>query len=83
MGSAVERDGAAAGAAAPNPVRNLSVRMAVGHEAEDLGEGWLPRGPEIALREPYGIAWIWVGDRVLLVRLVEVERIRLLRKWLR
>ena len=46
-------------------------------------KGWLPRGPEIALREPFGVAWIWVGDRVLLVRLVEVERVRILRKLLR
>ena len=45
--------------------------------------GWLPRGPEVALREPLGVAWVWVGDRVLLVRLVEVERVRLLRKLLR
>ena len=46
-------------------------------------KGWLPRGPEIALREPLNVAWIWVGDRVLLVRLVEVERVRILRKLLR
>jgi len=46
-------------------------------------KGWLPRGPEVALREPLGTAWIWVGDRVLLVRLVEVERVRVLRKLLR
>ncbi|MBI1753169.1 MAG: hypothetical protein HY014_04710 [Acidobacteria bacterium] len=46
-------------------------------------KGWLPRGPEIALREPLGAAWIWVGDRALLVRLVEVERVRILRKLLR
>jgi len=46
-------------------------------------KGWLPRGPEIALREPLGTAWIWVGDRVLLVRLVDVERVRILRKLLR
>jgi hypothetical protein len=45
-------------------------------------KGWLPRGPEVALREPLGTAWIWVGDRVLLVRLVEVERVRILRKLL-
>jgi len=45
-------------------------------------KGWLPGGPEVALREPLGAAWIWVGDRVLLVRLVEAERVRLLRKLL-
>jgi hypothetical protein len=46
-------------------------------------KGWLPGGPEVALREPLGAAWIWVGDRVLLVRLVEAERVRLLKKLLR
>jgi hypothetical protein len=46
-------------------------------------KGWLPRGPEVALREPQTAAWIWVGDRVLLVRLVEVERVRQLKKLLR
>jgi hypothetical protein len=46
-------------------------------------KGWLPRGPEIALREPQTAAWVWVGDRVLLVRLVEVDRVRQLRKLLR
>ncbi len=46
-------------------------------------KGWLPRGPEVALREPLGVAWVWVGDRILLVRLVEVDRVRILRKLLR
>jgi hypothetical protein len=46
-------------------------------------KGWLPGGPEVALREPLATAWIWVGDRVLLVRLVEAERVRLLKKLLR
>jgi hypothetical protein len=46
-------------------------------------KGWLPKGPEVALREVQGTAWVWVGDRVLLVRLVEVERIRTLRRQLR
>jgi hypothetical protein len=45
-------------------------------------KGWLPRGPEVALREPLGTAWVWVGDRVLLVRLVEVERLRVIKKLL-
>lgn len=44
--------------------------------------GWLPAGPEVALREPLGVAWVWVGDRVVLVRLVEVERVRALRRLL-
>ena len=46
-------------------------------------KGWLPKGPEIALREPQGVAWVWVGDRLLLTRLVEVERVRTLRRLLR
>ena len=29
-------------------------------------KGWLPRGPEVALREPLGVAWVWVGDCILL-----------------
>lgn len=42
--------------------------------------GWLPAGPEVALREAEGAAWIWVGDRVLLVELPELERNRQVRK---
>ena len=42
--------------------------------------GWLPEGPEIALREPQDRAWAWVGDRVLLVQLPELERNRRVRK---
>ncbi len=43
-------------------------------------KGWLPKGPEVALREAQGAAWIWVGDRILLVRLQETERLRVLRR---
>ncbi len=43
--------------------------------------GWLPRGPEVALRERQGAAWVWVGDRVLLVRLPDAPRLRTLRRW--
>ena len=46
-------------------------------------KGWLPGGPEVAIREAQGVAWVWVGDRVLLARLDEVERVRILRKLLR
>ena len=46
-------------------------------------KGWLPRGPEVALREPWGVAWVWVGDRLIQTRLVEVERVRALRRLLR
>lgn len=42
--------------------------------------GWLPAGPEVALREVQGRAWIWVGDRVLLVKLPELARSRRVRK---
>ena len=45
--------------------------------------GWLPRGPEVALRELQGAAWVWVGDRVLLVRLPDTTRLKTLRKWLK
>ncbi len=41
--------------------------------------GWLPHGPQVALRELNGVAWVWVGDRVLLVRLVLTERVRKLK----
>ncbi len=44
--------------------------------------GWLPRGPEVSLREPLGCAWVWVGNRVLLVRLGDTERSRRLRSLL-
>ncbi len=40
---------------------------------------WLPNGPQVALRELNGVAWVWVGDRVLLVRLVNTERLRKLK----
>lgn len=43
-------------------------------------KGWLPRGPEVALREGQGSAWVWVGDRILLVRLQETERLRALKR---
>ncbi len=45
--------------------------------------GWLPAGPEVALRELQGAAWVWVGDRVVLTRLPEAARLRALRKLLK
>lgn len=45
-------------------------------------KGWLPYGSEVAMREPQGVAWVWVGTRIVQVRLVEVERIRALKKLL-
>ncbi|MBL0210957.1 MAG: hypothetical protein IPQ13_08625 [Holophagaceae bacterium] len=41
--------------------------------------GWLPHGPQVALRELEGVAWVWVGDRILLVHLVGTERLRKLK----
>lgn len=42
--------------------------------------GWLPQGPEVALREREAAAWCWVGDRIILTRLAETARVRRLRK---
>lgn len=39
-------------------------------------KGWIPEGPEIALREAWEVAWVWVGDRVILVRLQPTGRLR-------
>jgi len=41
--------------------------------------GWLPEGPDIALREASEVAWVWVGDRILLVRLQGSDRLRKIR----
>ncbi|HEX9010286.1 MAG TPA: hypothetical protein VF804_07960 [Holophagaceae bacterium] len=46
-------------------------------------KGWLPAGPEVAMREGQGVAWVWVGTRIVLVHLVEVERLHALRKVMR
>ncbi len=43
--------------------------------------GWLPGGPEVALRESTGHAWVWIGHRLLLVRLQPSERLRKLRQF--
>jgi hypothetical protein len=45
--------------------------------------GWLPDGPDIGMREASEVAWVWVGDRVLLVRLHGGERLRKVRSLLR
>jgi hypothetical protein len=45
--------------------------------------GWLPEGPEVAMRESVSVAWVWVGDRILLVRLQSWERSRELKGLLR
>ncbi len=41
--------------------------------------GWLPQGPEVALREREDVAWVWVGNRILLVRIQSGERARKLK----
>ena len=38
--------------------------------------GWVPDGPEVALREASGVAWAWVGDRVIQVRLQPTSRLK-------
>lgn len=45
--------------------------------------GWLPEGPDIGMREASEVAWVWVGDRILLVRLHSGERLRKIRNLLR
>lgn len=68
-----ERQRAALGAAfRPDWLSAKAIRRSVA--------GWLPAGPEVALREPQERAWVWVGDRVLLVRLPELARTRRIRK---
>lgn len=42
--------------------------------------GWLPEGPELALREAWEVGWVWVGDRILLVRLQGLDRLRAIRR---
>ena len=45
--------------------------------------GWLPDGPEVALREASGVAWVWVGDRAILERLQPAGRLASVRKSLK
>jgi len=45
--------------------------------------GWLPHGPEVALREAQASAWVWVGNRTLLVRLQPVGRLRRIKTMLK
>ena len=45
--------------------------------------GWLPDGPEVALREATASAWVWVGDRAMLVRLQPSGRLASVRKALK
>lgn len=39
-------------------------------------KGWIPDGPEIALREVTESAWVWVGERAILVRLQPTLRLK-------
>jgi hypothetical protein len=45
--------------------------------------GWLPDGPEVALREASETAWVWVGDRALLERLTPSRRLASVRNALK
>lgn len=45
--------------------------------------GWLPHGPEVALREAQASAWVWVGNRALLVRLQPAGRLRRIKTMLK
>jgi hypothetical protein len=55
-------------------------KMAAGIRASVAG--WLPQGPEVALRETAEAAWIWLGNRILLVRLQPTDRLRKLKLFL-
>ena len=55
-------------------------KMAAGIRASVAG--WLPQGPEIALRETLDVAWVWLGNRIMLVRLQPTERARKLKSFL-
>jgi hypothetical protein len=39
-------------------------------------KSWIPDGPEIALRETVEAAWVWVGERAILVRLQPTLRLK-------
>jgi len=42
-------------------------------------KGWLPDGPDIALRERSAVAWVWLGPRIIQERLQPTERVRRIR----
>lgn len=46
-------------------------------------KAWIPDGPEVALREAQSVAWIWVGDRAILVRLQPAARLKSVREALK
>jgi hypothetical protein len=56
-------------------------RVASGLRASVLG--WLPSGPEVTLREAQAKAWVWVGNRVLMVKLRPVDRLRQIKSMLK
>ena len=45
--------------------------------------GWLKEAPEVAVREAQEVAWVWVGDRAILVRLQPTERLKSVRRILK
>lgn len=63
--------------------RAFNPEFRVASELRASVRGWLPDGPEVALREGQNVAWVWVGDRVRLVRLQPTDRLRQLRSRLR
>jgi len=76
-----QRWGAAAPTLPPERQRQALIRtfrpewrIALGLRASV--KGWIPQGPETALRETSETAWIWVGDRVILARLQPTLRLK-------
>jgi hypothetical protein len=83
-----QRWGASPEALPPERQRKALLRAFKGdwlaaYELRASVRGWIPEGPEVALREAAEVAWIWVGDRVILVRLLATERIKSVKKNLR
>lgn len=57
-------------------VRNYRSEWRAASSLRASVRGWLPEGPDIGLREAAEVAWVWVGDRVLLVKLQTSDRPR-------
>jgi hypothetical protein len=64
-------------------LRSYNPDYRVASELRASVRGWLPNGPEVALREMLGVAWVWVGDRIHLVRLQPTDRVRQMKSRLR
>ena len=75
------RWGKAASTLPPERQRQILVRAYRSEWRTAMGlrasvKGWIPQGPETALREAMATAWVWVGDRALLVRLNPTSRLK-------